>query len=208
MVAPEIVRRSLLPFLTGLLLISRFPCPGNDLGRSPVSGLKGLMVPLYVPGKPAPVAVVRIENLRRDYQRKGFFRIGLLPMVIAEGVTIECFQPGDLKQVLGQWPAQLAQSAHAGAAELRRVSFRLPGQTTPRLEAGVAQLKPNGCWLLSGEVRFARAGETLVAAEGVLRVTGAQTGRLLLRCRNRTIEVNLLESGAPQRPSHPPTSSP
>ena len=47
-------------------------------------------VAIYVDrAKKGRAAVIRIDALYKDYQRKGFFRVGLLPVAIAEGVTVE-----------------------------------------------------------------------------------------------------------------------
>jgi hypothetical protein len=50
---------------------------------------KRATIPIFVREQPRPVLIIRIDSIFKDYQRKGFFRIGLLPQWVAEGVTLE-----------------------------------------------------------------------------------------------------------------------
>jgi hypothetical protein len=48
--------------------------------------LKGAVISLYSGADGGPATVVRFEQAYRDYESKGFFRIGILPIAVVEGV--------------------------------------------------------------------------------------------------------------------------
>ena len=55
----------------------------------------GVVAPVYLSGQVHASAVLRVGEISTGYQRRGFFRIGLLPMVVAKGVVVE-FRNRDL----------------------------------------------------------------------------------------------------------------
>lgn len=111
-----------------------------------------ITLPLFAPGNGPPSAVVQIDSLRTEFQRKGFFRIGVLPVTIAEGVTVELRDPAALAQAVRALPRTLP-GRPAGAFEGRRFELRFPRESTARLTAervvfrarGTAALQA-GCW--------------------------------------------------------------
>jgi hypothetical protein len=50
--------------------------------------LQGLALPVYL-DLSSPATVVRADSVSREHQRRGFFRIGALPLLVCEGVTVE-----------------------------------------------------------------------------------------------------------------------
>jgi hypothetical protein len=101
----------LLPFLllfSGVLLASH----GQML---PGTKAKGMVMPVYVRGHSQAAAVLRIERISAEYQRKGFFRIGLLPQIVAEGVSIELRQSGALTNALWRSSPRLCESSQSAS---------------------------------------------------------------------------------------------
>jgi len=142
-------------------------------------GAKGLIVPIYLGSDLKPSAVVRVKEVRKDYESKGFFRMGLLPIAVLDGVVFEIRQPESLASSLAachQWLG--ARSAKR--AELRDVQWVLGGSTTNRLACARAQLTDTGRWNLSGGVSLVSGTNRLESARAVLQVTGPNAGQLVM----------------------------
>jgi hypothetical protein len=105
---------------------------------------KGVVIPIHREGQSEAALVVRIDRIYREYQRMGFFRIGVLPKVIAEGVKFEFRNTSDLVQSLRQARASLFEVHHASAMELRNVAFKVGKSDTPFLQARLANFDAGG----------------------------------------------------------------
>ena len=66
----------------------------SDLLQQGVS-VQRAVVPLYTTGSFKLSAVVRVDRAFMDYQHKGFFRIGLFPIGVLDGVTFEARDTAD-----------------------------------------------------------------------------------------------------------------
>jgi len=141
--------------------------------------LRGGVIGLYSGTETEPATVVRLDRAYTDYERKGFFRIGILPIGVMEGVTFELQHPESVTNGL----AQLHQWLEARAAsrlELRRVSFLVSAPVTNRLETGRVRPAADGKLALLDGVSFVSGTNQMQAARGVLQITGAQAGQLVL----------------------------
>ena len=141
--------------------------------------LSGGVFDLYSGTEAEPAMVVRLDRLYTDYQSKGFFRIGLLPIGVLEGVTFQLQHPDSVTNGL----AQMHQWLGAGAAkrlELRRVKFLVPAPVTNRLEMGLALVAAGGRLELFDGVSFVSGTNQMQAARGVLQITGEQSGQLVM----------------------------
>jgi len=175
--------------------------------RSPSPGLKGITAPLYVAGEPKAVAVLRVEKVFTDYQRKGFFRIGLLPLCVAEGVRLEVRQPERAAAALASVRGQLRPARGNVPIELRRLVLSVAGESAVELKAGRARLGETGCWLLDGGVTCTQGATVAEAARATLQVTGESAGQLVLETAagQRTLR---LCSALPRRRAEPPPTAP
>jgi hypothetical protein len=144
------------------------------------SRLKGITAPLYVTGEPKAVAVLRVEKLFTDYQRKGFFRIGVLPLCVAEGVRLEVQQPEKAAAALASVRGHLRLAKGNVPAELRRLVLAVAGEPTVQLKAGRVRFGEAGCWLLDGGVACTEDTTVVEGARGTLQVTGESAGQLVL----------------------------
>lgn len=155
------------------------------------SVIKGAMVPVYFPGEPAPAAVLRLGRVSSDYERRGFFRIGLLPLVAVEDARIELMAGAKLTNALSRAHGWLEHFAAGRHLELRQVSLLFPPEKTPRLLAGRARLDRQGRWLLSGGITLRDGASQIQISQATLQATGAQTGWLTWETTNAPARVNL-----------------
>jgi hypothetical protein len=153
---------------------------------------------LYLDRTPNLSAVIGIERSYADYQRRGFFRVGLLPVVVLEGVTITIQDYGSVSNSLanlGRW----ASDRQSHRIELRRVSIQWAKDPSRRLEIGRVQCRQPGEWWLAGGVRWAANGRIQVSPQATLKVAGDQIGDLVFSEQSEMVR-NLFE---PPRPATP-----
>ena len=141
--------------------------------------LKGGVIHWYRGIEAEPATVARLEKVYTDYESRGFFRIGVLPIGVMEGVTFELQHPDSVTNSLAQVHQWLGQKG-ARRLELRRVSFLMQAPVTNRLETGSARFAADGRLALFGGVNFLFGTNQMRAARGVLQVTGAQAEQLIL----------------------------
>ncbi len=137
------------------------------------------MIGLYSGTEAEPAAVVRLDRVYTDYERKGFFRIGILPIGVMEGVTFELQHPESVTNGLAQVDKWLGARA-ARRLELRRVSFLVSAPTTNRLDTGRVRPAADGKLALLDGVNFLSGTNQVRAARGVLQVAGEEVGQLVL----------------------------
>jgi hypothetical protein len=156
---------------------------GNTLAQSAFEmaskgvGSRNMSIPLW--GKDHEVlAVLRVERFYMDYERRGFFRIALLPVATLEGVSIEVRDPQTITKSLDKLNQWLTP-ATSGRVELHQARLSI-GTATNILEAGRMSLDTKGQWRLSEGVSFALGTNSLSAASGMFKLAGANTGELII----------------------------
>ncbi len=149
----------------------------SELLRQGVS-VQRAVVPLYTTGSFKLSAVVRVDRAYMDYQRKGFFRIGLLPIGVLDGVTYEARDLSSPAASLASLRRWLGPDA-AKYVELRRVTLLL--SPANRLEAGALRCLADGRWELRNGVRFVSGANDLRAPSATLQLTGSRVGQLILQ---------------------------
>jgi hypothetical protein len=154
--------------------------------------VQDIAIPYYAKGQSTPVAVVRIKRLFTDYQRRGFFRIGLLPTLVAEGVQVEVSDSRQVVAALQGAQRWLKPAAVGKALEWRQVEFEFSELKGTRLEATRVQIAEGGAWQLSGGVLLRSGTNELRRASAILQVTGANAGDLLLD-NGPSTSLNLLQ---------------
>jgi hypothetical protein len=139
---------------------------------------KGIALPLYVSGVSKPVAVVRVASFRKEYARKGFFRIGALPVWIAEDLSIEILKPEHVANLSGNFDDVLRKLRADAAWQVRGFSVRHPSSVAPVLSAGAARPSSNGRWELSDNMRVGTLPGDTVSRRAYLTLRGANFGQL------------------------------
>jgi hypothetical protein len=169
--------------LTGLFafgLTVTAPAEPASLGLfGSAAGMKGAVIAIYLGKESEPSSTLRVRVVRTEYQRRGFFRIGLLPMAVLEGVKIEVRDAQSLSNSLAHCQ-QWFGSRNARFLELRDVQLIAVGPSTNRLACGRARPAADGKWELLDGVTLDSEPIRTEAPQATLQVTGPSSGQLLL----------------------------
>lgn len=154
--------------------------------------MKNAVVPVYVGEPPQLGAKFRIGRIFTDYQRKGFLRIGVLPMLVAEDVTVEIHRPEALAELLSSFQRWPGNGPSRKVVEWRNVRFIPKGGTGFRLEAASMRLDRHGQMCLTG-VRYCKEDASVVElSAAILEVTGEAPGTLRWESEGQTSVSHLL----------------
>lgn len=136
--------------------------------------ISGLQFPI---GEPAdrPAAKVKIEEISQGAQKRGFFRISILPLMVAKGVEIRLQRP-DIG-ALAEIRKTLLSLAKLDAQEFQKLSIFYGDEKTPRLVAEFAT-PTDAAWALK-RVRIKTPAGFREAAECTLHITGEHAGQCL-----------------------------
>jgi hypothetical protein len=126
----------------------------------------------------APVTKVHAARMFVDYERRGFFRIGLLPMLVAENVQIQIQSADYLTNALLALHSWNQYSAGLRRLELRNLEIKLFGKKQPRLCAASAQIEKDGVLELSTASMFSTTGQQTSIPKATLQVAGSSAGWL------------------------------
>lgn len=124
-----------------------------------------------------PAAIFKAKSIYRDHQRRGFFRIGLLPLLVCDEVTFDIKDSEQAARSLAHARLQLCAHARGAPIELRRVAFQFPAETSPRLKALKVQIRDNGQWELQ-DVVFRSPVEAIQSSRATFQTTGPEAGKL------------------------------
>ncbi|MGP8200735.1 MAG: hypothetical protein ACLQU4_14670 [Limisphaerales bacterium] len=144
------------------------------------------VVPLYPTGSFKLSAVVRVDRAFMDYQHKGFFRIGFLPIGVLDGVTIETRDTADPFASLACLRRWLGSKA-GQRVEMRRVKFLI--SPTKSLEAGLARCGAGDRWDLLNGVRFVSGDGEVQASRATLEMAGPRAGQVIFETTPRTTNI-------------------
>lgn len=171
--------KALLSGMTSLLLV---PSAQAQFMGDLLSGnvwARGALITIYQGTEPKPSMIVRANTIFRDYQRKSFFRIGVLPIGVMEGVTFDVRHVESITNSLAQLDHWLGPRA-ANRLELRQVTIQISATVTNRLQAGRIHVLPGGKWELADDVRLQVGTNQMQAARATLQVAGERTGTLVM----------------------------
>lgn len=152
----------------------------------PPSDARRFVMPIYADGQGAPVAVLRIEQLATEYEKRGLFRVGLLPKAVLTGVSVELDSVERLPAALAHLQRIIEHSRREHSWELRLV--RVTVRRQPVTVLAVGRVTPDGmkAWRLENLSQLPAAGPARTLATGRLRADGqleleAQAGPVPLR---------------------------
>jgi len=159
-------------------------------GEAKLSGLQfGIGLPME-----SPAARVSVSEVVQGAQKRGFLRISVLPLVVANGVQIRFSRP-DVAALL-DIRATLRSLVKLDAQELRRVEFFVGAEAHPRLLAE-AVVPGVDSWEFKG-VSFLGRVRSEELSECKLMLTGSQAGVFLLKSAAGDRQVLLLDLLAPR----------
>ena len=107
-----------------------------------------------------------MDKVYTEYEKRGFFHIGALPVAVLEGVTYEVKDAEKAAKNLARLPSWLGGDA-GKHVELRGV--KLVASPTHRLEGGRLLFLDNNRWELAGGVRLISGTNEFRAASATLR---------------------------------------
>lgn len=123
-----------------------------------------------------PLARVFIAELGQSAQKRGFFRVALLPAVSASGVKIQFLLPEPA--VLTEIPATLRSIASMEAQELHKVTFLAPNDPAVRLSVEEVFMQRDH-WQLK-RVKWTTGGAQGEASECQLLLRGPECGKFVV----------------------------
>jgi hypothetical protein len=126
----------------------------------------------------SPVAQVHAARMFIDYERHGFFRIGLLPIPVVENVQIQIQSADCLTNALFGLHSWNQPSVGASRLELRNLEIGLFGEKQPRLSAAVARVGQDGILELSAVSVFDATGRQTSIPKAALQAAGSSAGWL------------------------------
>lgn len=139
---------------------------------------------LYGPHDFKPIAIIHLDKAFTDYERKGFFKIGSLPVGVLEGLTLELGQTESVTNGLAELHRWLKPQASA-KLELHKVTFLIPTTPTNRLEIARVHIVPGGKLELVDGITFISGCNKVTAPRGTLQILGADAGQVILEGSRR-----------------------
>ncbi|SPE60038.1 exported hypothetical protein [Verrucomicrobia bacterium] len=151
------------------------------------------VVPVYLNFEPEPAAILRADRIFSDYQRKGLFRIGVLPVLVLDGLIVELRDAARLTNALSEMSAQFALRPGAKkAVEGRRFTLFFAAKEDGRISAKLVRLESASEWRLKDGTVQQPGVAPLVYSEGTLTVAGAQAGEFFCQTTNGAVRLDLL----------------
>jgi hypothetical protein len=126
----------------------------------------------------SPVAQVHAARMFIDYERHGFFRIGLLPIPVVENVQIEIQSADCLTNAMFALHSWDQPSLGVKRLELRNLEINMFGEKEPRLSAAVARAGQDGILELSTVSVFNTTGQLTSIPQAALQAAGSSAGWL------------------------------
>jgi hypothetical protein len=161
-----------------LLLVVVWPVAGKSSSFPAGAKSRNIVLPLYPSGHLEPGAVVHIGAIFTEHERRGFFRIGLLPVLVFDGVDFEIRDEDRFAASFKDIQPWLQSRAKGRAVELRGVRFFSPINSASLAEFGRIRFGARGEWEIS-QLVLANNGAEIRAQKGTLHLAGPQAGLLV-----------------------------
>ena len=149
-------------------------------------------------GDVAPIDRVHAARAFMDHEKFGFFRLGLAPLAVVQGVQVQLVSAAQLTNVLANLNAWNLSSAPLRHLEIRELEISLFGEPAPRLRAATARANPAGQLDLS-LVSLPGAAPDVIA-RATLQITGPDAGLLRWRAGAQDKEFSVFSSTPPIKP--------
>jgi hypothetical protein len=120
--------------------------------------------------------VLRVKRVYQGFQRKGFFRIGALPMGVIDGVDLEVSNPDFVDRALRH-----CERFHPGKAlEVRNLRIAAYSTVTNELSCHSARPLARDVWQLEGDVTLVNGPRKLECARALLLFQQTNVGTVML----------------------------
>jgi hypothetical protein len=143
---------------------------------------------------------VHAARIFTDYERRGFFRIGLLPIPVAEDVQIQIQSADCLTNALFALRFWNQPSVGVRRLELRNLEIKLFGEKQSRLRAVTARVGQNGTVELSTVSVFGIAGQQASIPKATLQIAGSSAGCLHWNFDGRSQELFVFKPTSDKTP--------
>lgn len=140
--------------LLSLLLAGMSPLLPSAIAAEPK--VTGLSFPLGERSGENPAARVLVEQIIQSSQKRGVFRVALLPILVANGVAVTFYrlEPEALTHIL----ETLQSLAKIDKLEMRHLTFLATGDPAPRLVAEEILVRAQDTWTLKRVQLVGRPG--------------------------------------------------
>jgi hypothetical protein len=180
-------------FLAGIALALAPLCQGQTWPFETPTDMKKVEAPIYEKFNPVPVAVLCAERIFGDYQTRGVFRIGALPLSVAEDLSIELKDALRLPAALNALGVRFAPEGGGGRGiEGRNFRLAFSGEKQGSLRARTVRLDRAAEWTMedgllnvpnSAPVRFQR---------GTVTLQGPEAGTIKCQTTNGVFQVHVI----------------
>jgi hypothetical protein len=146
-VSIEIAKASIIAWIAVIFLIgARGTSIEADLPVSRELG-RGVVSAFYDKQTGERYATIRISRLAQGCQRRGFFRIGVLPELVADGVILECTDSARLATAFANLQNRLRDFSSRAPIELRDFEVCCPTEKAFLLKARQVRISGSECVL-------------------------------------------------------------
>ena len=146
------------------------------------------------------IAQVQAARVFVDYEHWGFFRIGLLPMLVAENVQVKIQSAEYLTNALADLRSWHQPAAGFRRLELRNLEITISGENQPRLRTAAARVGPDGAVKLSAAAIRDAAGRQISLPDATLQISGPSAGRLCWNSGGHQEELFILQTTSDKTP--------
>ena len=140
------------------------------------------VAPVYLNFEPEPAAIFRVDHIFSDYQTRGFFRIGALPVLVLDKATLELKDFSRLTNALSQLGARLTvKKGLKKAVEARTFRLCLPAKEDGWVCARLARLETATEWRLQDGTVQRPGYEPVSFRTATLAIAGPHAGELVFQ---------------------------
>jgi hypothetical protein len=199
-------RASWMPALLRILfLMIVLACATSGLAQSWLLNshmrITKAVMPEYLDFGSKPAAIFRADQIYEDYQRRGFFRIGVLPMVVLEGLSLELCDTNQLSVALTRTSTHFGSKGKASnAVEGRNFSLSFSGQKNAVIHAQIVRLESGTEWRLQEGTVDQPGAASISFRRATLTIVGPKAGELACATTNGLVHLDLLSLASPKHP--------
>ena len=139
-------------------LLTSGPSAGASESRITFLGARGMVAPVYLANHSRPSAVLRIERVQRELERRGPFRIGLLPYASIDHAVIEILHPDASSSLAAALERLDRFSSSSDRVRIRHIRIVVRGNEQRFVQAERIHRDNAGKQLVLENVTFGSAG--------------------------------------------------